>query len=130
MRILVVDDERVIADTLTMILTMSGFEATTAYSGEQAINVAKEISPNIVISDVMLTGMNGVDAAIRILGNNPACRIILFSGQAATVDLLSQSRASGYQFEVLSKPVDPRVLLERLPRHLPAEREPAAPHFG
>lgn len=125
MRILVVDDERVIADTLTTILTMSGFEARTAYSGEQAINLAEEISPNILISDVMLTGMNGVDAAIRILGNNPTCRIILFSGQAATVDLLSESRASGYQFEVLTKPVDPRLLLARLPRHLPSE--PAAP---
>jgi CheY-like chemotaxis protein len=123
-RILVVDDEQIIADTLTTILTMSGFEAKTAYSGEQAIAIAAEIRPNVLISDVLLRGMNGVEAAIRILGQVPNCKIILFSGQAATLDLLRESRELGYHFEVLSKPVDPRALLARLPGYAPASCEP------
>ncbi len=119
MRILVVDDEQVIADTLTTILKLSGFEATTAYSGEQAIEIASELHPHVLISDVLLRGINGVDAAIQILDHEPNCKIILFSGQAATLDLLRESRARGYQFEVLNKPVDPRALLARLPANVP-----------
>ncbi len=115
MRILVVDDERVIADTLSTILTLSGFETRTAYSGEQAITMAGELKPNVLISDVSLKGMNGIEAAIQILGWVPACKIILFSGQASTVDLLRDSQERGYKFEVLSKPVHPRTLLDRLP---------------
>ena len=122
MRILVVDDEQVIADTLTTILNMSGFEAKTAYSGEQAIAIASELRPNVLISDVGLNGINGVEAAIHILGNLPGCKIILFSGQASTLDLLRESRARGYQFEVLSKPVDPRKLLERIPAQKPLKQ--------
>jgi len=45
----------------------------------------------------------------------PNCRIILFSGQAAGVDLLAKARAEGYFFEVLPKPINPEVLLEKLP---------------
>lgn len=116
LRILVVDDEQVIADTLTAILARSGFDAQTAYSGEQAVQMAADLPPDVLISDVGLRGMNGVEAAIRILGRAPGCRVILFSGQASTRDLLCDSRARGYQFEILNKPVHPRTLLECLPR--------------
>jgi hypothetical protein len=44
----------------------------------------------------------------------PNCRIILFSGQTAGVDLLAKARAEGYFFEVLPKPINPEVLLEKL----------------
>jgi CheY-like chemotaxis protein len=115
-RILVVDDERVIADTLATILTRSGFEAHAAYSGEEAIASATELPPHVLISDVGLKGMNGVEAAIRILNQLPTCRVILFSGQATTRDLLRDSRARGYEFEILTKPVHPRTLLECLPQ--------------
>ena len=116
-RILVVDDEQIIAETLATILTRSGFEAHIAYSGEQAIAVAAEVRPDVLISDVVLRGISGIEAAIRILGDAPDCKVILFSGQAATLDLLRDSQARGYQFEILPKPVHPQVLLDRLPPH-------------
>jgi CheY-like chemotaxis protein len=113
-KVLVADDERVIADTLSIILNQSGFEATAVYSGEKAVEMARSLRPNMLISDVIMTDMNGIDAAIQIRGILPDCKILLFSGQAATADLLEGARAKGHEFEILAKPVHPQDLLARL----------------
>jgi DNA-binding response OmpR family regulator len=113
-KVLVADDERVIADTLAMILNQSGFEARPVYSGEMALNLAPTFEPNMLISDVIMADLNGIDAAIRIRALLPQIKILLFSGQAATADLLEKARAQGYEFEILAKPVHPQDLLNRL----------------
>src|SRR6201996_3269 len=113
-KVLVADDERVIADTLAMILNQSGFQAKVAYSGEKALELAEEFRPNMLISDVIMAGLNGIDAAIQIRALLPEIKILLFSGQAATADLLEKARTQGYEFEILAKPVHPQDLLSRL----------------
>lgn len=113
-KVLVVDDERIIADTLAMILNQSGFEATAVYSGEKAIEMASTYAPDMLITDVIMADLNGIDAAIQIRALLPDIKILLFSGQAATADLLEKARAKGYEFEILSKPVHPQDLLTRL----------------
>lgn len=114
-RVLVVDDERVIADTLSIILNQNGFDASPVYTGEDAIKIAQDAKPQLVISDVIMNpGMNGIDSAIAIREFLPTCKILLFSGQAATADLLEKARASGHDFEILAKPVHPQDLLARL----------------
>jgi DNA-binding response OmpR family regulator len=113
-RVLVLDDEKVIANTLALILNRSGFEAQAVYTAEAAVQSALDFSPDVLISDVIMDGATGIDAAIRISEMAPNCRVILFSGQAATADLLEGARASGHRFELLIKPVHPRTLLERL----------------
>ncbi len=113
-KVLVVDDERVIADTLAMILNQSGFEARAIYSGEGALELATTFGPDMLISDVIMADLNGIDAAIRIRALRPAIKILLFSGQAATADLLEKARAQGYEFDILAKPVHPQDLLTRL----------------
>jgi len=113
-KVLVADDERVIADTLAMILNQSGFEARAVYSGEKALEEATTFQPNMLISDVIMADLNGIDAAIRIREILPAIKILLFSGQAATADLLEKARTEGYEFEILAKPVHPQDLLSRL----------------
>ncbi len=113
-RVLVLDDERVIANTLALILNRSGYEARAVYNAEAAIKTAGELLPDFLISDVIMDGMTGIDAALRITEIVPKCRIILFSGQAATADLLERAEANGHRFELLMKPVHPRVLLDRL----------------
>ncbi len=115
-RVLVADDERVIADTLAMILNQSGFETRVAYSGEQAVEIAIVFHPEMLISDVIMTGVNGIDAAIEIRRMLPEIKVLLFSGQAATADLLEKARARGYDFEILAKPVHPQDLLARMNR--------------
>ena len=113
-KVLVVDDERIIADTLAMILNQSGFEARAVYSGEKALEFAATYAPDMLITDVIMADLNGIDAAIRIRALLPEIKILLFSGQAATADLLEKARAQGYEFEILSKPVHPQDLLSKL----------------
>lgn len=113
-KVLVADDERVIADTLAMILNQSGFDARAVYSGEKALELASTFAPDMLISDVIMADLNGIDAAIRIRSVLPSIKILLFSGQAATADLLEKARVQGYEFEILAKPVHPQDLLSRL----------------
>jgi len=113
-KVLVVDDERVIADTLAIILNQNGFTATAVYSGTGAIEKARSERTDLIISDVIMEDMNGIDAAINIRKFLPSCKILLFSGQAATADLLENARARGHQFEILAKPVHPQDLLAKL----------------
>jgi CheY-like chemotaxis protein len=112
--VLVVDDERIIADTLSIILTKSGFSVMTAYDGMSALELADGRAPDLLISDVMMPGMSGIDLAITLTETMPACKVLLFSGQAATVDLLEKSRAAGHEFTALTKPVHPSVLLKHI----------------
>jgi len=113
-KVLVADDERVIADTLAIILNQSGFQATAVYSGEKAVETARTLEPDMLISDVIMTDLNGIDAAIKIRTMLPNCKILHFSGQAATADLLNRARVQGHEFEILAKPVHPQDLLARL----------------
>lgn len=113
-RVLVADDEQVIANTLAIILNQAGFEAKAVYSGENALDTIDEFQPNMLISDVIMTGMTGIEAAIQVRAKLPGCKILLFSGQAATADLLEKARAHGHEFEILAKPVHPTDLLAKL----------------
>ena len=111
---LVVDDERVIADTLAIILNQAGFDAAAVYTGTAAVERARTVRPDLIISDVIMPDMNGIEAAIHIRKFLPNCKILLFSGQAATADLLESARAQGHEFEILAKPVHPQDLLAKL----------------
>ncbi len=113
-RILVVDDEVLIADTIVQILNRSGFIAEAAYSGVQAIELARLHCPELVLSDVMMPHVDGVEAAIAIRETCPDTRIVLFSGQAATVEILARARARGHEFELLPKPIHPTQLIKHL----------------
>lgn len=113
-RILVVDDEPLIADTIVQILNRSGFIAEAAYGGREAIETARRISPELIPSDVLMPHVDGVEAAITIQKFLPDTRIVLFSGQAATVEILARARTRGYQFELLAKPLHPTQLIKHL----------------
>ncbi len=113
-KVLVVDDERVIADTLAIILNQHGYEATAVYTGTDAVEKARSAHPDLIISDVIMPDINGIEAAIQIRRFLPNCKILLFSGQAATADLLENARTQGHEFEILAKPVHPQDLLAKL----------------
>ena len=112
-RVLVVDDEWPISECLAMILSHSGFAAKTARSGEQAIEMARAFQPDLLISDVVMHGISGIEAANEIRDFLPTCKVILFSGQESTVDLSKRSPTAD-RYEILSKPVSPDVLLQRI----------------
>jgi len=113
--VLVVDDERIIADTLSVILSRAGFSVMKAYDGESALKLASGAMPDLLLSDVMLgPGMDGTQLAIEMVEACPGCKVLLFSGHAATANLLAQARAQGHDFTLMSKPVHPADLLARL----------------
>jgi DNA-binding NtrC family response regulator len=112
--VLVVDDERVIADTLSIILSKSGFSIMTAYDGMSAMKLALSDPPDLLISDVVMPEMTGIELAIALTRSIPECKVLLFSGQAATVDLLQEARHGGYNFTTLTKPVHPTDMLRRI----------------
>jgi CheY-like chemotaxis protein len=111
LKIIVIDDEEIIAATVVEILNEEGFEAIAVSDGATAIELAKHLQPNVVLSDVVMPGLDGVETGIRLREIVPNCRIILFSGQAATVDLLEKARLEGHQFDILAKPVKPEQLI-------------------
>ena len=112
-RVLVVDDERLIADTVAAILNVNGFEAIKAYNGEEALESARKFKPDIVLSDVLMPRMSGVELGIKIRVEFPGTRIFLFSGQAATSGLTRKAKDDGYTFELL-KPIHPEELVAKL----------------
>jgi CheY-like chemotaxis protein len=110
-RIFVVDDEPAIGSSLAAILRMDGFSARFFTSPLEALAAARSESPDLVISDVAMPGISGIELAIQMRAQYPNCKILLFSGQAATLELLEGARARGYDFRLLQKPVFPSEFL-------------------
>jgi CheY-like chemotaxis protein len=114
LRVLVVDDEPLIAQTVAAILNLHGFDAIEALSGEAALETARQVQPDIVLSDVLMPKMSGVELGIKIRQEFPAARVFLFSGQAATSELMRKAQAEGYTFELFPKPIHPEELIAKL----------------
>ena len=113
-RVLVVDDERIITDTLAAILRNAGYETDAAYDAMSALSQCESFRPELVISDVVMPEMSGVELAIEIRKRYPNCRVLLFSGQAGAFDLLEDARLRGHDFELLAKPIHPADLLAKV----------------
>jgi|SRR5580658_7459127 DNA-binding response OmpR family regulator len=122
--ILVVDDEYVIADSLAEILKRSGYAAISVYDGEAALETALVMPPEMLISDVVLPGMNGIELAITVKRIFPDCKVILSSGQPSSARLLASADRAGHRFLFLNKPVHPQELLGRVSESLKGRRGP------
>ena len=110
-RIFVVDDEPNIAISLGLILSQDGFDATPFTDPLEALQSIRAKAPDLLISDVIMPGLSGVELAIVMREICPDCVVILFSGQIATEAILESARDRGYDFGVLAKPVHPSDML-------------------
>jgi DNA-binding NtrC family response regulator len=110
-RIFVVGDEPVIVLTLAAMLKQSNFSVEPFTNCSDALHSAIKASPDLLITDVALCHLPGIDLAIQMKGHCPDCKILLFSGRASTAGLLETYRAYGNEFNLLSKPIHP---LDRL----------------
>jgi DNA-binding response OmpR family regulator len=123
-RVLIVEDEACIADTLAVILSTRGYAVQVAYSAEKAIEIIAVWRPDLAVVDVMLPQMNGIDFSIILKDNYPNCGIMLFSGQPDTSALLEEALKKGHSFEVLAKPLHPSFVLDTIDNLLSTTQEP------
>jgi DNA-binding NtrC family response regulator len=127
--VMVVDDEPTVRETIIEILQDEGFDALGMSSAAHALLWIERIQPDIVLSDIVMPGMNGIEMAIQLMSTWPNCRVILFTGHPAAPDLLKKAVEQGHNFEVFSKPINPDQLIPRLrektdlsPRQGPPQR--------
>lgn len=109
-----VDDERLVADTTAEILRGAGFDAKSVYDGWTALEIAHSFHPDILLTDVMMPEMNGVELAMAVAKTLVKTRVLLFSVQAGISVVLEQGRNQGYEFPLIAKPIHPLKLIETL----------------
>jgi len=113
-RVMVVDDEMLIAESLADILRLEGFQAVAVSNGAAAVKWAREFELDAVICDIAMPVMDGFEVAKQIREAQPECRIILFSGHVAVHGMLANARAGGLEFEFLAKPMRPEIIISML----------------
>jgi CheY-like chemotaxis protein len=107
----VVDDDPLIAVTLISILNGHGLAAIPVFNETEALELARLIPPDLLITDVAMPGTDGFALAIEVTKAAPDCDIIFISGEPSTLDLAAEYRAQGFDFVMLIKPVHPLDLL-------------------
>jgi CheY-like chemotaxis protein len=111
---LVIDDDVAVADTVAMVLKTDGFEAVAVYSGAVGLELAHHLAFEFLVTGVVMSRMNGIEAAIQIRDVLPKCKVLLVSGDYGAGELLQDARSRGYEFEILAKPVHPLELIQKL----------------
>lgn len=111
---MIVDDEPRIADTLAVIFQRAGYATRVAYSGEDALSCLAAYQPSLVITDVVMPGMDGIELARAVRSSCPNSKVLLFSGNADTQQMLNAAREQGHTFEVLAKPIPPVQMLAKI----------------
>lgn len=113
-RVFVVDDEEVISSTIAAILRLEGFEATAFTQSLEALSASRSKRPEVLISDIVMPRLSGIDLAIAVKQFCPGCKVLLFSGQWSSVEFPQLARGNGHEFETISKPVHPRELINHV----------------
>jgi len=106
-----VDDEQPLALTLKAILQYHGYEAATAFSGEEAVATAVSFVPDLLLSDIHMGTMDGIEAARQITAKLPKCKVLFLSGHLA-VSQTKLTSTKSFQFELASTPVPPPELIK------------------
>ncbi|WP_260706469.1 response regulator transcription factor [Edaphobacter flagellatus] len=114
-RILIVDDDQLVADTLTLVFSKKGFDVRTCYSAEDALPCARAFLPDLLLCDVLLPGTDGYTLVRQISGELPACQVLIFTGTQPTVEVFkSQTRSLPRPPAILTKPCQPSELLREV----------------
>lgn len=116
--LLVLDDDSAVRRTWAIILEQKGYTVIAVERGEEAVAVARQHNPDLLLADIRLPDMTGVEAARQVAEVAPRCRILLISGDSDSNEILEQARAEGASFEVLPKPISPPELLARIGERL------------
>ena len=113
-RVFVVDDEFSIAQMMSVILQMNLYDAVPYADPQEALTAARAEAPDYLISDIAMRGMTGIELAIVVQRELPACKVLLFSGQVNAAAMVKAAEDEGHNFCFLQKPVHPTELVATL----------------
>ncbi|WP_026426412.1 response regulator transcription factor [Actinomyces slackii] len=111
-RVLVVDDEQMLADLLASALRYEGWEVTTASTGISAVKAAKEIDPDVIVLDIMLPDFDGLEVMRRIHGHSPSIPVLFLTAKDAVEDRVAGLTAGGDDY--VTKPFSLEEVVARL----------------
>jgi len=111
-RILLVDDNEDFLDSTRDVLEMEGYEVVTATSGEEAVPLAAAQSFDLIVMDIKMPGMNGVESFIEMKKNNPRIEVIMATAYSMQ-ELITQALAEGAR-AVLQKPLNMEQLFKSI----------------
>lgn len=114
LKVLVADDEKNIADTIRIILSKDGMDATAVYGGRAAIEQAASWQPDVLLVDYVMPDLNGIEAAVKICEKLSRCRVLVLSAMAAVPEVKQRLQQREQRFEVLVKPIHPAELVRRI----------------
>lgn len=123
LRVLIADNRQAMAEWMAETLAGYGYQTTAVYSGHKVVELAAVLRPDVLICEVLMPGLTGIEAGILVRLMLPSCRVILFAERGLASELFERARSRGHQFETLEKPIEPKALLTFLakPGH-PAAR--------
>jgi CheY-like chemotaxis protein len=111
-RVLVVDDDRLVADTLALIFERNGFAAKAAYSADEALECSRKFAPHLLLCDVTMPARDGLSLVEDMTRELPSCRILVLTGFYSNLkSIREQARKLSRPLSVLTKPCQPAELL-------------------
>jgi DNA-binding NtrC family response regulator len=112
-KVLIAEDDHVIADVLCLILHIQGYRARAVYSAEQAMTACEDFQPDLIVLEAWFwQGMHGIDLAIWLRQHHPECRLFVWSAwQSIIPPLIQKAAEQGYDFNVRAKPIQVPNLL-------------------
>ena len=111
-RVLIVDDDHLVADTLTLVFEKNGFKAKAAYSADEGLKSSREFEPNLLLCDVTMPGRDGLSLVEDMTNEMPSCRILVLTGFYSNLkSVREQARKLSRPLGVLTKPCQPAELL-------------------
>ncbi len=114
-RVLIVDDDVMVADTLRMVFAKNGYDSRTSYSANEGLLCAREFRPNLLLCDVHMPGRDGLSLVAEVMRELPDCRILLLTGFYANLGAIEQhSRNLARPVGILTKPCMPVELLREV----------------
>lgn len=113
-KVLIADDDHIVLEALSATLEAGGFSVITIGTGDEAIYIARRWRPDILLSDVLMPGLNGIETAMRISTEIPECRVFLMSAHRWSSRQAQCYSSQEYGFEFVGKPLHPEDLIDRL----------------
>jgi CheY-like chemotaxis protein len=113
-KVLIVDDDHLVADTLSMIFQRSGFAAEACYSADQGMLSARRFRPDLLLCDICMPGRDGISLVREISEEIPSCRILVFTGSYAKIPYVRAfTDQLAHPVGLVTKPCPPDDLIRR-----------------